>query len=339
MDKIQISWPFIGNKHVTNFLANSIINKRLAQVYIFSGISNVGKARTGIHLAKILLCQSFDAQKSCNNCNSCLKFEKNIKNHSDLFILKKEVDKKNISTEQVREFIRNLRMSSFADGYKIGIIKSAHHLNINGFNALLKTLEEPQKKVIIILTTSDIDIIPKTIQSRAQNLIFKSIHQNLIHDLLINKHNCEKAEAKNISKMCLGRPAIAIKLLENKEYYSKYLDNINAFLDFNTKNLEHKFSFIDKIISKKQTAQESANIIFKLIEAWQTLVRDCLLINYSQRNFVQHSLIINELELVQKKRSVNELLNLNNTLKKAKKYLVSNVSPRNILEYIAVNTL
>ena len=55
-------------------------------------------------------------------------------------------DKKNISIEQIRDFIRVLNMSSFAGGYKIGVVKHAELLSTEAANALLKTLEEPKEK-------------------------------------------------------------------------------------------------------------------------------------------------------------------------------------------------
>lgn len=337
MQNSTLKWPFIGNDHAFNFLTKSINSNNLAQSYIFSGISNVGKTHAAIHLAKILLCIKNSEIKPCDNCDTCKQINQKSVQHNDIYILKKESDKKNISIDQVRDFISNLNMSSFNNTYKIGIIKSAHHLNQNGFNALLKTLEEPKKQVIIILTTSSIQAIPKTILSRTQNLRFKPVNQDLIFDLLTKKHNCEKTQARNLSRMCLGKPAIAIKLLENKEFYSKYFENINMFLNFNTKNLNYRFELIENITTKKQTTQESSTITLKIIEAWQALIRDCLLINYSQRSLVQHSIIADQLELIQKNLSTQKLLNLNKILKNAKLYLSTNVNAKNVMEYIAIN--
>ncbi|MBL7058679.1 hypothetical protein ISS03_05080 [Patescibacteria group bacterium] len=330
-------WPFIGNDHAFNFLSKSIKANKLAQTYIFKGISNVGKTRAATQFAKILLCNSKNNIKPCGACLSCENLTTLKESNSDLYILKKDSDKKDISTEQVRDFIHNLSMSSFNNGYKIGIIKSAHHLNSSGFNALLKTLEEPNKKVIIILTTSSVTKIPMTIISRSQILRFKSVGQNLIYDLLIDKYKAERSEAKNLSHMCLGKPAIAIKLLENKEYQTKYINNINIFVDFNTSTLEIKLKKIEEIFPQKQEASVANLIAQKLIEAWLALLRDCLLLKFNQKIYVQHTMISEKLNTIQKNKSIGELLNIQTILKKSNRYLACNVSPKNVFDYIAIN--
>ncbi|MCX6800521.1 MAG: AAA family ATPase, partial [Candidatus Falkowbacteria bacterium] len=180
---INIKWPLIGNDHIFKFLDKQIREKNPAQVYIFSGISNVGKTKTATHFAKSLLCLQEPQEVPCDQCLSCLNITRERNNHSDLYYLKREDDKKNISIEQVRDFIHKISLSSFQNGFKIGIIKNAHYLNINGHNALLKTLEEPNKKVVIILTTSNIDQIPNTVLSRSQVLRFRPVDQNLINNL------------------------------------------------------------------------------------------------------------------------------------------------------------
>lgn len=337
MNENNIKWPLIGNSHVFKFLSKTITSQKLAQTYIFSGLSNVGKTKVATHFAKILLCKNNQENPPCNECVSCKKVTQSQISHPDLHILKKEPDKKNTSIDQVRSFIRELKISSYANNYKIGIIKNADNLNINGFNALLKTLEEPNEKVIIILTTKNLSLIPKTIISRAQTLRFKPVNQDLIYDLLINNYNAERADALNYSRMCLGKPAIAIKLLENKEYFNKYYSNITAFIEFNKTNISERFQKIEQIIPAKTPTSEAVQITTKLINAWLALTRDCLLLKLSQVNYVQHTILKNELTLIEKQLSQTLLLNTTATLQKAKKYLTSNVSPKNVLEYIAIN--
>ena len=337
MNEQTIDWPFIGNNHALNFLSNSIKSKKLAQTYILQGLSNVGKTKIATHFAKILLCESANSNLPCDSCSSCQKIKHSQINHPDLYVLKKPQDKKNISIIETRELIRNLNYSSFKNSYKIGIIKSAHHLNNNGFNALLKTLEEPKKQAIIILTTSNISKIPKTIISRAQTLHFKPVNQDLIYDLLIKNYNTERAQALNLSRMCLGKPAIAIKLLQNKEYFDKYNSNINTFISFNNSDIVQRFQKIQELLPVKISTEEGSQITSNILNAWLALARDCLMLKFSQTNYVQHSLIINDLNQIEKKLGTKELLNITSILQTAKTYLRANVSPKNTLEYVAIN--
>ena len=253
MQETKFNWPLVGNSHIIEYLEKIIINKQAKGVYIFDGPDNLGKATVARFFAQSLLCENRQGTASpCQQCNSCKSFK--IKNnspedetfeetgstHSDYHIIKKEKDKKNISIEQVREFIRTLCMSSFLNSYKIGIIKHAESLSQEAANALLKTLEEPRDKVIVILVVSNLEQLPDTIVSRSQVLRFYPVNREVIFDYLIEEYRASRSEAKNLSRLCLGRPALAVKFLENKDFYKVYKEKVDLFLNFFQQDINQK---------------------------------------------------------------------------------------------------
>src|SRR3989344_337474 len=158
------NWPFFGNKHIIDFLQGGITASNLAHCYVFSGPRDLGKSTVARHFAISLLCDNFANGRGtlpCGQCLSCRQFAK--KNHSDVYYLRKLEDKKNIAIDQVREFIRSLSMGSLMGSYKIGIIAQAESLSIEAANALLKTLEEPKRKALVILLTARLAHLPATI--------------------------------------------------------------------------------------------------------------------------------------------------------------------------------
>ena len=203
------NWPLIGNGHIFEFLSKSLAKKNMSGSYIFTGPANLGKTTAAHFFAQSLVCEDADSsRRPCGKCPACSEASKNI--HSDIYLIKREEDKKNISIEQVRDFIRNLGMSSFLNSYKIGIIKGAENLNESGFNALLKTLEEPKDKVVIILTVTDLEALPKTIISRSQILRFRAVAGDIIYDELVKNYKASRSQAKNFSRLAAGRPAWAL---------------------------------------------------------------------------------------------------------------------------------
>lgn len=206
----KFDWPLVGNLQITEFLEKSILNDKVAGAYIFTGPDNLGKTTTANFFAQCLLCENKEAGSGnlpCENCNSCHSFhsgnniiisdakdEKQRAAHSDFTIVKRAKDKKNISIEQVRGLIKTLSLSSFLNSYKIGIIKHADALSTEAFNALLKTLEEPREKVIIILIVKSLDSLPATIISRSQILRFGPVEVNVIYDYLIKNHKASACE-------------------------------------------------------------------------------------------------------------------------------------------------
>jgi DNA polymerase-3 subunit delta' len=347
------NWPLVGNRHITECLEKIIQKDEIRGPYIFNGPDNLGKTTIARHFAQILLCQNKDDQAKilpCGKCPSCYFFA-NHKNaspeeeidedavnssHGDFHIIKRGSDKKNISVEQIREFIRSMSMSSFLGNYKIGIIKHAENLSNEAANALLKTLEEPRDKVIIILIASELESLPATIVSRSQILNFYPIAADIIYDDLISRYKASRSEAKNFSRMSLGRPAIAVKFLEDKNFYQEYNENVKAFLEFVGGDINNKFFIIEKLIDKKAENQASARTAKRILSIWQSVTRDWLLLKFGHENLVQHMENLDEIKKRQNNFTLPHLISLDKNIKQAIKYINANVTPRLAFESIAV---
>lgn len=330
------SWPLVGNRHIFEFLSKSLAKKNISGSYIFTGPANLGKTTAAHFFARSLVCETKDQSTSpCGRCQACLEAAKNI--HSDIYLIKREEYKKNISIEQVRDFIRNLSMSSFLNSYKIGIIKGAENLSAGAVSALLKTLEEPKIKVVIILTVTDLESLPKTIISRSQILRFRAVASNIIHDELIKNHKASRSQAKNFSRLAAGRPALALKFMEDKEYYENYKTYVKSFVGLLSLDINERFRSIEDVLGKDAKGQEAVESAGGIIDIWQNLARDLMLMELNLTDLIQHEAFIKELEAVKNKLNLKLLLNLINILKQSREYLAANVNPRLALESVAVS--
>lgn len=350
----QFEWPLVGNDHVIEYLTKSIANKAIAGVYIFCGPAHLGKTTTAYRFAQIVLCEGAPDRKDkmpCGKCHSCLKFNKRDGRpgggepageeaetiiHSDFYVLTKEKDKKNISIEQSREFIRKLGMSSFLNSYKIGVIKDAHLLSIEAANALLKTLEEPKNKVSVILITPDIHSLPTTIVSRSQIIKFNPVKADLIYDYLLKNFKAPRSAAKNFSRLCLGRPALAAKFFEDKDYLSAYLKKAEIFFGL-ISGSGNKFEKIEELLGGKRAGQDAVRAAEETLAVWQGAARDIILLNYGLDDLARNHILEEELEKVKNKFSARNLLDLSEFLRQAEIYLRANVNPKTVLEQIAIN--
>lgn len=351
-EKNKLSWPLVGNGHIIDFLSGSVKNNNLAHTYIFHGPDNLGKTTMADFFAKILLCAENKDGFPCGECSSCKKLPINPINpikankgqkislsgtHGDLHLIKKEKDKKNISIGQIREFIRKLGMSSFSNSYKIGIIKHADSLSIEAANALLKTLEEPKKDVIIILVVSDIGALPATVVSRGQVLKFNTVGFDIIYEYLMKEHNASRSAAKNFSRMCLGRPALAVKFLEDREFYENYLNRVNVFLNFLRQDINGRLLAVEELAANQGAGQEAAASAARVLEIWLGLSRDLLLLKFNHSDLIQHEIALKELTAAKDKFNLANLLNLTDVLRQADKYIKANVSPKLVLEQVAIS--
>ena len=330
--KFQFQWPFFGNQHIIDFLQTNIGNQSLAHFYIFAGGGDLGKSTLANYFARSILCQSFIDNRGYLPCGECISCQQ--KNHNDIISIKREEDKQNISIEQVRGFIKQMNLGSFGGKYKIGIIKEAEKLSIEAANALLKILEEPKPGVILILLTSFVDELPDTIISRGQTLYFKPASTDFIYDYLVNNYKAPRDFSRKLARLSAGSPAMAVKYFEDKEFLNDYKEDISALIKLITSDMGEKFVVIEELL-KSSKGSELKNQVAYLLDTWQKLIRDLLLLNFNLDYLVTNELILSELQQV--KLPIDSLVNYNHKIEQGKKYLKANVNPKIILENLAVN--
>lgn len=324
-DPNKLNWPAIGNETAIEFLSRSLANKKIAQTYIFSGPDDLGKSTIALAFAKNL--QGGEAGFN-----------------SDLHILEASPEKKSISIEQAREFIKTLNLSSFLNSYKIGIIKQADLMTDEAKSALLKTLEEPAENTVIILLASDEHNLPKTILSRAQVLYFYPVKSATIYDYLVKVGGANRSLAKDLANLVLGRPLKALHFLENAENYAAYLLKAETIIDFFKEDLNARLSNLDKIYSDRTYSKQATDSAREILEIAEGVMRDLLLLSLGNNDLVQHTMLADKLN--EAKAALEELngessgpviLNKMQLISAARKYLDSNVNPRLVLEQLLVN--
>src|SRR5487761_1211642 len=148
-----------GQEHITKTLQKAIDSDRISHAYLFTGPRGVGKTS----VARILAYQV-----------NGLKYDEDA-NHMDVI----EIDgASNGRVEEIRDLRERAYVSPTEAKYKVYIIDEVHMVTPQGFNALLKTLEEPPMHVIFILATTEAHKLPATIISRTQRFSFKPITED-----------------------------------------------------------------------------------------------------------------------------------------------------------------
>jgi DNA polymerase-3 subunit delta' len=140
---------------------------RLPHALLLHGVAGLGKGALAEWIARATLCER-PASAPCGECASCTLHEAG--SHPDLRRVYVATGKKQIAIDDVRELIGALALKSYRGGRKVGIVDPADAMNVNGANALLKTLEEPSPGTLLILVVARGDRLPATIASRCQRL-------------------------------------------------------------------------------------------------------------------------------------------------------------------------
>ncbi|MEI8361155.1 MAG: hypothetical protein WCG01_03440 [bacterium] len=344
----QFNWPLLGNDQVIKFLSRSLVNGKISGMYIFVGPDDIGKTTTANYFTSALLCENLKTggPLPCGYCAACLQnqvgqnsgFTDNFASvHPDYHLLKRASDKKTIEVDDVRAFIRSLEMSSFLNSYKVGVIKQAETLNDHGFNSLLKTLEEPRSKVIFILIAKNIESLPKTIISRAQVINFYPVKTDTIYDYLIEKYDLSRSKAKLFARLAAGRPALAVKFMEDQAFFDNYMARISGLLKMTEMNVNQRFCVVEELLNDKQTGQEASRLVMRIINSWQGVIRDLLLVSYGHPDLVQHELELESLNRIGVKITRERLLKFSDKALESLSYLKANVNPKLVLESLVLN--
>lgn len=324
MSEYKWQWPAVGHDKVIDFLERAGRNNKIAQTYIFSGRDELGKIAIALAFARNLQGgrDGFD---------------------SDLLVVEREPDKKFISINQAREFIKRLHLSSFLNSYKIGIIKEAELLSEEAKSALLKTLEEPQAGVVIILLVNDEQDLPSTIISRAQILHFQPVPSAVVYDYLIDNYNTKRALAKDIANLSLGRPLVAVYWLEHPEEYDKHLVKSKIWLEALALDVNGRLAALDKLFNDRSWSSLALSSAEKILDLAEGLTRDLFLLGLGQPERLQNSAVQSELEIVWRhlenssKAPLVAVIGQLKLVAQAREYLSANVNPRLVLEQLIIN--
>ncbi|HUT22066.1 MAG TPA: DNA polymerase III subunit delta' [Candidatus Bipolaricaulota bacterium] len=284
MKDLEFDWPILGQEKIKKFLQKSVKNESFTHAYLFYGPNNVGKTLTAKLFAKTLLCENYKKFREgasdsklkvpCNQCSHCRQFEKNI--HPDVNFLERELNsegddsKTQISIKQVQGLQDKISKRAFLNSYKIVLVPQADSLNEKASNSLLKTLEEPAQKTVIILIARSKNNLLDTIVSRCQSFSFSAVSKADIYDYLLGQ-SASRDQAKIFSRLALGRPTRAMRLLSNGDQYSALQDNQAGFLRALCGGVKEKFFFADEFSQKKK------DDLLSDANEWSIVLRDLLL--------------------------------------------------------------
>lgn len=153
------------------YFINMLNAKSLPHAIMLNGPVGIGKHNFANKLVAAILCKHrSDDGFACGECKHCQLLL--AQTFPDFVHLKPDEEKNTISVDVIRDLIAKLHLTRHFDAYKVALIECAEEMNSNAANALLKTLEEPPERTIIILVTSGALSLPATIRSRCQVVNF-----------------------------------------------------------------------------------------------------------------------------------------------------------------------
>jgi DNA polymerase-3 subunit delta' len=321
---IKFNWPIWGHQRIIKSLQNSISSDKLAHAYLFSGPKQVGKMTVAKYFIKSIQCQG--DVKPCQKCKSCQSLDRNI--HPDTVI----IDHRNsIKIEDMRELQHkfNLKSQGQAGNYKIALINNAENMTEEAANSILKFLEEPKGKTIIILITEAEGALLPTIISRCQIVKFLPVPIDIIKKELYNLIK-NKQKSEQLAYLCGGKPGLAISFTNNPELIQNQAKIINQLENLVQSRLSERINFVLKV-------GKNRNHILELLDVWLSCFRYLLLISENKRVQTTFQFLKNEPIKLSIEYSKDKLLNLIRNIYKTKLLISKNVNLKLALENLVIN--
>ncbi len=202
----------LGQERALGYLAMALRQNRLAHAYLFLGPDGVGRAATATALAARLNCAAPTSEgEACGDCPSCRRLAAGT--DPDFLILRpaSEGRQPQIKIEQIRELRQLTAYPPVGGGWRVALIKPASALNDAAANALLKTLEEPPARHLLILAAAQEGDLFPTLVSRCQKLTFAPLPPALIRREL-EKRGRSPAQAALLAALSGGSLGRAVMM-------------------------------------------------------------------------------------------------------------------------------
>lgn len=298
------NWNLLGHEWAVEMLQQHLAKQKTRHAYLFTGSPGLGRRSLALAFARSLTCSSPPAPGAfCGACKNCRQM--GAMQHPDLNIIEAEQGKDIIKVEQIRDLRKNVLLSPYQAAYRIVLLLRFEEANPSAANALLKTLEEAPKQVILLLTAKNTEALLPTIVSRCEVIRLHPVPLGKV-ETFIRDRGADEEKAKLLAHLSAGRPGYALRLFENENALQERQAHLETFKELLSASRVARFAYAEELAKDKDLFRE--NLLL-----WLSLWRDVMLHTAGETDAISN---IDQRELIE---SLSQKLNL----AEAKKRLVA----------------
>lgn len=323
-----MQWNILGHETAIKFLKNHVQFGNTRHAYLITGPEGVGRETLALAFAKTLNCQNPPASgEFCGICLACRQIDE--LRYPDLMVLRVGEGSKDLKIDQIREMQQTLALAPYQSPYRIVLIPDFQHATIGASNALLKSLEEPPSKALLILTADAKESLLETISSRCEVLRLRPSSIETLEQYLVDEKGLNSARAKRLAHLAGGRVGTALTFDQSQDLLDAYDEVLNDLGDLLNSRLRERLQYVERLQKAKSSPREQA--VF-LISTWLTFWRD-VMIRHENAEIplvnIEHEIHISETAHLIPSRQIEQLLKDH---EKALVDLDANLNPRLVIE-------
>ena len=330
-------WPVTGHEAALSRLKHSLRNGTLGHAYLITGPAHAGKMTLAMALARALNCRSGEAP--CGVCDECRRIDSGSYPDVQVVTLGSSTDDESrsrteISIKQVRDDIQHwTNLPPFEGGYRVFIIGGAEMLSQEAANCLLKTLEEPQPRVLFLLLTDEPEQLPETVISRCQRIDLRPVAAEKIKMELLRK-GAPGEKAELLSRLSHGRPGWAFEIAADDVLLSRRTERIEHLLEVTEGDFEERFAYAAELAAR--FSQKRAEVL-GILEEWVDLWRDVMLCQAGLYESITNLDYGPRLQSLSRRFNINEVKDAIGAIGRAAKQMRQNGNPRLVLEVLMLD--
>ncbi len=317
----------IGHRDPVRLLRRAVASGRPAHAYLFLGPPGVGKGTLARALVSALFCRAPGPEgEPCGRCRECRALQEG--RHPDLHLLRPPAGKARLGIEGVREAIAEANRPPFQAPWQAFLFERAEALTPEAANALLKTLEEPPPRTLLLLCApSPQDLLP-TLVSRCAPVPLRPVPFELLRTGL-EERGIPAEEAALLAALAGGVPGRALALAGDPgrlEARRAALDELRALLAAGVGGRIEAAGRLEALFRKDPQA------LFERLRLWRSWWQDLLHLKVGTEGVLGNPDRREELEAVVGDLALTEIREALTALLEGERHLRANVNPRLALE-------
>ena len=330
-------WQVVGHQSAVSLLARGLKNKSLAHAYLLVGPPKIGKMTIAINLSQGVNCLANLVDRPCGECNQCFRITQGL--HADVQVVDVQRDatedtsRKLIRLEQIQDIHHSATLKPFEGRYRVFIIREASLLSEEAANALLKLLEEPPDSVLMVLLTSNPDLLPDTIISRCQQLNLNPLPSDVISRELQNLPGILPIDAMEMAKLSRGSIGWAIEAVTTPSLMEDHKSNMQFIGALLESCLEDRFAYAEEI---DRLFRRDRNLALNKLTAFLNWWRDLLVLKSGCQDLIVNTAAIEDLLDHSKWLSTTQIVTAIKDTLRTISHLHSNINTRLAIEVLMI---